>query len=198
LPLLSALILFTLLTTWFRGQKILTQVLHHARISVRDFSEDFVKQNYRRVPGTAVYMTPRKHILPEPMVLNLRYNKVLHERVILLTVQTINEPFSDPKERFDVQELAHNFFRVIVRYGFLNNPNLDRDLKECIWNDMPLFDDDVIFFLGHESIIPTRGSGMAIWREKLFCWMYQNAGRQSDFFKIPANRIVELGAKVEI
>lgn len=197
-PLLTALILFTLLTTWFRGQKILGQVLHHARVSVRDFSEDFVKKNYRRVPGTAVYMTPRKHILPEPMILNLRYNKVLHERVILLTVQTINEPFSDLNERFDVQELADNFFRVIVRYGFLNDQNLDRDLKDCLFNDLPLFDDDVIFFLGHESIVPTWGSGMAIWREHIYAWMKRNAGSAIDFYQVPAHKVMEIGGQYEI
>jgi KUP system potassium uptake protein len=198
LPLLTALILFTLLTTWFRGQKILSQVLSHARVSVRDFAEDFVKQNYRRVPGVAVYMTPRKHVLPEPMVLNLKYNKVLHERVILLTVQTTNEPFSEPEERYDIQELADDFYRVIIRYGFLDEPNLDRDMRTCLYNDESLFGEDVAFFMGHESVIPTRGTGMAIWREHIYAWMKRNAGSAIDFYRVPAHKVMEIGGQYEI
>ncbi len=197
-PLMVALFLFTLLTTWFRGQKILSQVLSHARVSVRDFAEDFVKQNYRRVPGVGVYMTPRKHVLPEPMVLNLKYNKVLHERVILLTVQTTNEPFAERDERYDIQELADNFYRVIIRYGFLDEPNLDRDMRACIHHDELLFGDDVAFFLGHESVIPTRGTGMAIWREHIYAWMKRNAGSAVDFYRVPPRKVMEIGGQYEI
>ncbi len=198
LPLLMALVLFTLLTSWFRGQRILADRLAQKSISVRDFVDDFVKQSYRRVPGTAVYMTPRKHIIPETLLLNLKYNKVLHETIILLTIQIMNEPVVDHADRFGIHELTENFYRVTLRYGFIEEPNLERDLSLCRYNDAPIFEVDTTFFLGRESILPTPGDGMAIWREHLYAWMKRNAGSAADFYRVPAGKVLEIGGQYEI
>lgn len=198
MPLLIAAILFTLLTTWHRGQRILAQTLQDISIAVRNFAEDMVKVNYRRVPGIAIFMTPRKHVVPHPLLLNLKYNGVLHETVALLTIQVINDPIADQDTRFDVQELATNFYRIVVRYGFMEEPDLIQDLQSCMLGDHPLFGDDTTFFMGRETIIPTAGTGMAIWREHIYAWMKRNAGSAIDFYHVPPARTIEIGGQYEI
>jgi KUP system potassium uptake protein len=198
LPLVTALLLFTLFTTWFRGQRILNRTLDLGSIPVRDFIDDMVKQSYRRVPGTAVYMTARKHIVPQALLMNLRMNKILHENIVLLTVQTTNEPYADPGDRFHVYELAQDFYRVTLYYGFLEEPNIDRDLQLCRFERAPILEQDVTFFVGHESILPTRGTGMAIWREHIYAWMKRNAGSAIDFYRVPSGKVMEIGGHYEI
>lgn len=198
LPLLIGLILFTLLTSWFRGQRILAQTINDKSMAVREFADDLVKQNYRRVPGTAIYMTPRKHAVPEPLMMNLTFNKILHETVILLTVQVMNEPMIEKGERVEVQELADGFFRVILRYGFMEEPNIERDLMSCVHDDHPLIENDSTFFLGRETVMPTPGSGMAIWREQLYAWMKRNAGSAIDFYRVPSHKVMEIGGHYDI
>lgn len=198
LPLLMAAILFVLLTTWFRGQRILAQSLNDKSIAVREFVDDIVKQNYRRVPGTAVYMTPRKHVVPEPMLLNLKFNKVLHETIVLLTIQITNEPKVDDDHRFEIVEMAESFYRIILRYGFVDEPNLERDLQACKYDGHHVFEDDTTFFLGRETVMPTPGTGMAIWREHLYAWMKRNAGSAADFYRVPPGRCLEIGGQYEI
>jgi KUP system potassium uptake protein len=198
LPLTTALILFTFLTTWFRGQRILYHTMSEKSASLRDFVAHLVKDNYRRVPGTAVYMTPRKHLVPEPMILNLRHNKILHERIVLLTILVTNEPKQPDDERFEIQDMADNFYRVILRYGFLEEPNLEKDLSTCKFADQLLLGDDVTFILGRESIVPTPGSGMAVWREHLYAWMKRNAGSAADFYRVPSGKMIEIGGQYEI
>jgi KUP system potassium uptake protein len=198
LPLLVALVLFTLLTSWFRGQRILAQTINEHAVSVREFADDMVKQNYRRVPGTAVYMTPRKHAVPQPLLMNLKFNKILHETVILMTLQITNEPTVDVSERYDIQELSENFFRVVLRYGFTEEPNLEQDLKNCRHDDHPLLEEDVVFFLGHETIVPTPGSGMAVWREQLYAWMKRNAVSAVHYYGVPSERVMEIGGQYDI
>lgn len=198
LPLLVGSILFIFLTSWFRGQQILSESMARKSISVRDFVENMVKENYRRVPGTAVYMTPRKHVIPEPLLLNLKYNKVLHETIVFLTIQATNEPKVEIENRFSIYELADNFYRITLRYGFMDEPNLERDLQLCKFDGIHVFEDDTIFFLGRESILPTSGSGMAIWREHLYAWMKRNAGSAADFYRVPTGKVLEIGGQYEI
>ncbi len=198
LPLLMAFILFTLLTTWFRGQKILYQTMAIQSQALRDFIEDMVKNNYRRVPGTAIYMTARKHIVPPALMMNLDVNKVLHETIVLLTIQVTNEPRVPDDERFKVHELANEFYRVTLYYGFLDEPNIDRDLQACRFEKRLILDDDTTFFMGNEAIVPTRGSGMAIWREHIYAWMKRNAGSARDFYRVPPGKVMEIGGHYEI
>lgn len=198
LPMLIALALFTLLTTWFRGQKILSGSMSHRSEHVREFVENMVKENYRRVPGTAVYMNSRKHLVPEPLLLNLKHNKVLHERLVFLTIMVTNEPKLTEYERMDVQELASDVYRVILRYGFMEEPNLEQTLNACVFEGAQIIGDDATFFLGRESIVPTPGSGMAIWREHVYAWMKRNAGSATDFYSVPAGKVMEIGGQYEI
>jgi KUP system potassium uptake protein len=198
LPVLTAIALFTLLTTWYRGQRILGDTMAHRNEKLRDFIEHMVKENYRRVPGTAVYMNSRKHLVPEPLLLNLKHNKVLHERIVLLTISVTNEPSVPENERMDVQELVTDVYRVILRYGFVEEPNLELTLKTCQFQGQKIIGDDATFFLGRESIVPTQGSGMAIWREHVYAWMKRNAGSAADFYRVPSGKVMEIGGQYEI
>jgi KUP system potassium uptake protein len=123
---------------------------------------------------------------------------VLHETVALLTIQVINDPMVDQDTRFEVQELATDFYRVVLRYGFMEEPDLMEDLKLCMLGDRPLFGDNTTFFMGRETIIPTAGTGMAIWREHLYAWMKRNAGSAIDFYHVPPARTIEIGGQYEM
>lgn len=198
LPLLTATILFTFLTTWYSGQRILYHTMSEKAQHVRDFVEHLVKENYRRVPGTAVYMTPRKHLVPEPLLMNLRHNKVLHEKIVLLTISVVNEPTLSEGERIEIHELSHDFFRIILRYGYMEEPNLERTLATCTFHGGQIIGPETSFILGREMIVPTPGTGMAIWREHLYAWMKRNAGSAVDFYRVPASKVIEIGGQYEI
>jgi len=152
-----------------------------------------------RVEGTAVFLTAHVDYLPISFLHNLKHNHVLHERVFFLKVSIWDVPYINDKERITLKDLGGGMFIVRAIYGFKETPDVGTiiSLIETKF-DMKFDMMDTSFFLSRDTIVPSAIPGMAIWRERLFRWMYQNAGRQSDFFKIPTNRIVELGSKVEI
>ena len=151
-----------------------------------------------RVPGTAVFMTSAADGVPHALLHNLKHNKVLHERVILLTVKIPDVPFVDPERRCKMDDLGQGFHRLVLKYGFMEEPDVPLALS-TITNCGPAFKMmDTSFFLARQTLLPSSRPGMAIWREKLFSWMLRNAESAMEFFRLPTNRVVELGSQVEI
>jgi KUP system potassium uptake protein len=151
-----------------------------------------------RVPGTAIFMYGSQDGTPPAMVHNLAHNKVLHEKVVFLTVLTEEIPHLPPEERVTVKRLGKGFSQVTARYGFMEDPDITEILDECRARGLDVTIEGATFFLGRETLIATDRPGMAIWRERLFSFMSRNALRATAFFKIPPNQVFEVGAQVEL
>jgi KUP system potassium uptake protein len=197
LPLAIALALFTVLTTWRHGRRLVIARKKENAIGRDDFIK-LMADEIPRVPGTAVFMTGDRDIAPGALLHNLKHNKVLHERVVFLTVKVEDVPFVSDEERVEIKDLGKNFFRVLVHYGFMQQPDIPAALALCTRAGLPFEMMETTFVLGREYVIPTKLPGMAIWREHMFAWMMRNATSANDFFRIPANRVVELGSQIEI
>jgi KUP system potassium uptake protein len=196
-PLLIGVIGFTLLTTWAKGRALMQQRLRESAMPI----EVFIKSaagSAARVPGTAVFMTSSPEGVPHALLHNMKHNKVLHDRVVVLTVLVDEVPYVDLEDRVEIVDLGNGFWRMIVRYGFMQETDIPAVLK-TIENCGPQFKMmDTSFFLARQTLIASDRPGMALWREKLFAWMLRNAETAMEFFKLPTNRVVELGSQVEI
>ncbi len=196
-PLLVGLIIFTMLTTWAKGRKLMIERMNEGSMPVAIFIKS-AASSAARVPGTAVFMTTTPDGIPHALLHNLKHNKVLHERVLLLTVKIEDVPFVDPEKRIDLKELGSGFFRLILRYGFMEETDVPAALAK-VESCGPQFKMmDTSFFLARQTLIASSRPGMALWREGLFAWMLRNAESAMQFFKLPTNRVVELGSQVEI
>jgi len=196
-PLLVGFIIFTLLTTWARGRGLMIERMREAAMPVQVFVRSAVN-SAARVPGTAVFMTSAADGVPHALLHNLKHNKVLHERVILLTVKIEDVPFVDTGKRVAHEDIGQGFYRLVIRYGFMEDPDVPAALahaKDCGPQFRMM---DTSFFLARQTLISSSRPGMAIWREKLFAWMLRNAESAMEFFRLPTNRVVELGSQVEI
>ena len=193
-----ALALFTLMTTWKTGRRLLAERLTARAIPLDAFMDTVADVRPVRVPGTAVFMTAQPSGTPPALAHNVRFNKVLHEHVIVLTVSTAQQPHVPPHERVSVEPLGYNMFNVRVQYGFMEDPDVPEALLRARELGLVMDPEDLTYFLGRETIIVTRRKGMAIWREKLFVVMARNAVRATAFFRLPAERVVELGVQVEM
>jgi KUP system potassium uptake protein len=198
LPLVIAWFLFTLMTTWKSGRRILADRLTARAVPLEDFMAAVDANPPVRVPGTAVFMTAQPRGTPPALAHNLRHNKVLHEHVIVLTVRTQPVPYVPSEEQVDVQPLGTGVYNVSARYGFMQDPHVPDALRIAREKGAHMDEDDVTYFLGRETIIVSRRPGMAMWREKLFVLMARNAVRATAFFRLPAERVVELGVQVEM
>ncbi|HEV2865376.1 MAG TPA: potassium transporter Kup [Allosphingosinicella sp.] len=197
-PLLVGFIAFTMLTTWAKGRKLMIQRMDEGAIPVPIFIKS-ATNSATRVPGTAVFMTTTAEGIPHSLLHNLKHNKVIHERVLLLTVKIEDVPYVEEEERMRLEDLGQGFFRLIVRYGFMEETDVPAALAK-VESCGPQFKMmDTSFFLARQTLIasPAR-PGMALWREKLFAWMLRNAESAMEFFNLPPNRVVELGSQVEI
>jgi KUP system potassium uptake protein len=193
-----ALILFTLMTTWRTGRRLVAERLTARAIPLEEFMTTVEATQPLRVPGTAVFMTAQPTGTPPALAHNLRYNKILHQHVVVLTVSTAQVPHVPADERISIQPFGHALFNVKVQYGFMEDPNVPEALDQARQQGLEVDTEDVIYFLGRETIIVTRKTGMAIWREKLFVLMARNAVRATAFFRLPPERVVELGVQVEL
>jgi KUP system potassium uptake protein len=196
-PLLIAAIAFTLLTTWARGRRILRDRLGHSDLTMEMFIASTAK-SLKRVSGTAIFMSASANSVPTALLHNVKHNKVLHERVVVLTVKIQQVPHVPIEKRIETQALPGNFYRVILHFGFMDEPDIPAALsqaKDCngIFRAM-----DTSYFLGRQTLIPSAEPGMALWREQVFAWMVRNAESAMEFFRLPTNRVVELGSQVEI
>jgi KUP system potassium uptake protein len=198
-PLLLAAGVFTLMTTWKRGRIILRERLADGRLPLDDFIASMARSSVARVGGTAVFMYSDPDATPPALMHNLKHNRVLHEHVVLLSVLTAAVPHVDKKERAELKPLGSGFYRVRLHYGFMEDPNVPRDIKFAEGEGLRFRSMETSYFLGRERLIAARRKGgMALWREHLFELMSRNARNATDFFKLPPNRVVELGATVEL
>jgi KUP system potassium uptake protein len=196
-PLLAGLIAFTLLTTWARGRQLMIARLREAAMPVSVFVKS-AANSATRVPGTAVFMTSASDGVPHALLHNLKHNKVLHERVVLLTVMIEDYPYVDGDRRVELQDLGQGFFRLVLHYGFMEDVDVPLALQAVNQCGAQFKMMDTSFFLARQTLLPSERPGMAIWREKLFAWMLRNAESAMEFFRLPTNRVVELGSQVEI
>lgn len=195
-PLAVGLVVFTLLSSWQRGRRMLRERLVSTSIELKSFLELLQASPPTRVPGTAVFLNSNANITPHALLHNLNHNKVLHQRVVFLTVLNHAVPYIPRETRSEVEQLGSNMFRVILHYGFMQEPHILRALTACAdcggaFNLM-----ETSFFFSRETIIPSKLPGMALWRERLFVWMARNAQNAMRFFRIPTNRVIELGSQV--
>ena len=198
LPLVIGGLLFTLMTTWKTGRKVVAARLTARAQPIEDFLRQVVETRPARVPGTAVFMTAQPRGTPPALAHNLRYNKVLHEHVITLMITTQRVPHVPANQQVTVRELGHGVYDVAVRYGFMEDPNVPEAIGRARAQGAELDEDDVTYFLGRETLIVTKNPGMALWRERLFVLMARNAVRATTFFRLPPERVVELGVQVEL
>jgi KUP system potassium uptake protein len=196
-PLLVAAIVFVLLTTWSTGRKLMLVRMREAAMPIKIFI-DSAAGSATRVSGTAVFMTSTPEGVPPALLHNLKHNRVLHQRVILLTVRVTDMPFFPEQDRFLHEDLGQGFHRVILRYGFMEEPDVPAHLKTFDGCGAEFRMMDTSFFLSRQTLLASERPGMAIWREKLFAWMLRNAESAMEFFRLPTNRVVELGSQIEI
>ncbi|GAA4739555.1 potassium transporter Kup [Sphingomonas daechungensis] len=196
-PLLIGAIAFTLLTTWAKGRQLLIARMDEASLPMEIFIKS-AATSAARVPGTAVFMTSSAAGVPHALLHNLKHNKVLHERVILLTVKIQDVPYVPEEKRSETVDYTAGFYRVILNYGFMEEVNVPAALTKLRGTGPACKMMDTSFFLARQTLIASSRPGMAIWREKLFAWMLRNAESAMEFFKLPTNRVVELGSQVEI
>ncbi len=196
-PLLVGGIAFTFLTTWAKGRQLMISRMNEASLPMEIFIKS-AAPSAARVPGTAVFMTSSASGVPHALLHNLKHNKVLHERVILLTVRIEDVPYVSEEKRLEEKDYGAGFYRVLLRYGFMEEINVPAALAQLKSIGPTCKMMDTSFFLARQTLLPSARPGMAIWREKLFAWMLRNAESAMEFFKLPTNRVVELGSQVEI
>jgi len=198
-PITLALVMFTCSLTWYRGRKLLRDKLIVESIPLEGFIKNLLAHPPHRVEGTAIFLTPHIDFVPAAMLHNLKHNHVMHDRVFFLKLSTWDVPFVRDEDRLSLKDLGGNVYVVRSVHGFKETPDINKVLDLITKQYGQPFDlMDTTFFLARDAITPSKSPGMAVWRERLFAWMMQNAAKPSDFYNIPANRLVELGAKVEI
>ncbi len=199
LPLALGAFLFFMLMTWHKGRQLLRERTAADGIPLGPFLQGLLAHPPHRVAGTAIYLTGGNTLVPVSLLHNLKHNRILHERTIFLTFRTVDVPYVEDANRIEVKDHTGGLYSVVATFGFNETP----DVKEVLHlleekTDMHFELMDTSFFLARETVVPTKLPGMSIWRERLFAWMHQNAAKPTDFFSIPANRVVELGTKIEI
>jgi len=197
-PLVLGLAIFTVMATWRRGRELLIEHIRHDDPELLPFIAAISGDGVHRVPRTAVYAVANPDTVPQALMHNLKHNQVLHERNVILTVVFHEVPWIPFAERVDVESLAPGFWRVQVNYGFKNTPDIPKALELCKSRGLPINLFETSYFLSRETIVPTKGSGMAGWRESLFALMSRNSGSVVGFFRLPNNCVIELGTRVQI
>jgi KUP system potassium uptake protein len=196
-PLLVGAIAFILLTTWARGRKIMRQSMDNGVLPLEMFAKS-PKNSLKRVPGTAIFMVTNPHGVPPALLHNMKHNKVVHERVVVLTAQIEEVPFIAPEKRCELTDLGDGFFRLILHFGFMQETDIPEALKFVDNCGLPFDMMETSFFLSRQTLLISDKPKMPIWREAIFAWMLRNAARPMEFFRLPSNRVVELGSQVEI
>ena len=198
-PLIVGVVIFTFLTTWKKGRQILWTRMSDRTLPLDLFIRDVLSHPPARVKGTAVYMSSSPDGVPPALLHNLKHNKVLHERLIFLSIATEEFPYVPAENRAAVKEVASNVFQVRLLYGFMEDVDVPAALLGIKSSNLNFAPMETSYFLGRETLIPSkRPGGMSVWREMLFGAMSRNARSAASFFKLPANRVVELGAQVEL
>jgi KUP system potassium uptake protein len=197
-PLAIGAAMFMMMATWKRGREVLLETLARPGDSLDDFVAELDHRDYHRVRGTAVFLTGSRHGMPYALRYNLRHNDVLHERVLVLTVLTDDVPYVPPDHRIVVRSLDHGFFRMHCRYGFMEEPDIPEMMAELGERGVDFDPECTSFFISRETLIPGEHSAMSPWRLRLFMLMARNAGSSSEFFKLPADQVIELRTQVVV
>ncbi len=198
-PLVFGAAVYTLLSTWKRGRSLLKRQLQEHALNLKDFVHSLSTYPPTRVEGTAIYLTPNAETVPHALLHNLKHNKVLHERVVFLSAQAADVPHVGPEQGIELRAMEEGIYLLHVRYGFKDEPDIQKLLKDCErLSGLEFHLMETSFFLARQTIVPSKIPGMALWREVLFSWMSRNAQEASDYFRIPPNRVVELGTQIEI
>ncbi|SEM35470.1 KUP system potassium uptake protein [Pseudomonas sp. ok272] len=197
-PVIAGLALFVLMTTWKRGKQLLVERIDEGGLPLPIFISSIAVQPPHRVQGTAVFLTARPDAVPHALLHNLLHNQVLHEQVVLLTVVYEDIPRVSPERRFEVDSYGEGFFRVILHFGFTDEPDVPQALKLCHLDELDFSPMRTTYFLSRETVIASKLEGMARWREALFAFMLKNANGNLRFFNLPVNRVIELGTQVEM
>jgi KUP system potassium uptake protein len=198
LPMSAGLVFFIIISTWRDGRQILYVLRRNSEMPLEDFLKSLNVNSVERVAGTAVYMTPSTESVPNALLHNLKHNRVLHERVVTLTVRTEDQPRIDDAARVTVEALPKKFYRVVVKYGFMEKPDVTAALSACDKKGLPIDMMQTSFFLGRENLVPSIHPRMMLWRESIFIALNKLSQSAPDFYRIPADRVIEVGTKVEI
>jgi KUP system potassium uptake protein len=197
-PLAIGAAMFTLMMTWKQGRRLMSMRLRDEAIDLRSFLESVFLSPPTRVAGTAVFLSAEAGSTPNALLHNLKHNKVLHEQNLFVTVKHHEVPWIPFDRRVEIESLGHSCWQVGLHFGFKNEPDVPYALRLLAGRGVQLDDMETSYFLSRDIVIPTIGSGMASWREKLFVSMHRNAAAAADFLSLPGNRVVELGSKLEI
>ena len=197
-PLVFGGAVYLLLTTWKAGRELLQQKLDTQALLLRDFIPGIETPDTITVPGTAVFMTPYPEHVPHAMLHNLKHNKVLHEQNLFVTVRSHEVPWIALDKRLEAEPLGHDCWQVVIHYGFKDDPDVPKALRLMSARGCELEPMTTSYFLSRDLVVPTLGSGMAPWREKIFAQMHHNAGAAAEFLNLPSNAVIELGSKIEI
>jgi len=197
-PLVLGAVIFTLMATWRRGRDLVIREIKQSGLALAPFISSIAAHPPLRVPGTAIFLTANQDGVPHALLHNLKHNKVLHERNVLLTVDVLETPTAEPDERVAVEALGNAFYKLTLRFGFAEDPDVPEAIEAIRSCGLPFELMDTTFFLSRESIVATDRPGMALWRDRLFVFMARNATPATAFFQIPGNRLIELGTQVEI
>jgi KUP system potassium uptake protein len=196
-PLAVGVFVFTIMTTWFGGRQILTERLKESAMTTEDFLDQLAQNRIHRVRGAALFMSRHRDGIPTTLLHNIKHNKVVHEKVVFLTVDIEETSHLSEQERSEWVDLGHGVYRLVLRFGYMEDPDIPATLAAL---QGPVSFNPMLtsYFLGRETLVPTKRPGMAIWREYLFAWLMRNASSASTFFSLPANQVIELGAQVEM
>jgi KUP system potassium uptake protein len=196
-PILVGLVIFTLLTTWAKGRALMRQRLAESALPLPVFIKS-AATSVHRVRGTSVFLSTSADTVPAALLHNLKHNQVLHERVLILNVKVEEVPQVPPDKRVEIEHAGEGFYRVVLHYGFMQEVDIPRDLAAIKTCGEPFNMMSTSFFLGRQKLVAARKPGMALWREKLFAWMLKSSESAMEFFKLPTNRVVELGSQLQI
>lgn len=197
-PFAITIVVFTIMRTWRRGRDLVREQINRDSLRIEHFVQSVMVDPPVRVSGTAIFMTPSNEYMPPALLHNLKHNKVLHERNVFLSVETLSVPRADDNERVTHSDLGHGFARLTLRYGYMEDPDVPKALKRWSIPGPPFDPMDTTFFASREALTAGADQGMALWRDKLFLVMSRNATSATEFFGIPGDRLVELGTKVAI
>lgn len=196
-PIVVAVVVFTLMTTWKRGREALGAFMAQATLPLEQFIEDVHEHPIHRIPGTGVFMTSNPNGAPSVLLHHVKHNRVLHQNVVLLSVTALTVPEVPAADRVRMTNLGEGFFLVLGQYGFMESPNVPALLEQC-HGSFPIGQQDVTYYLGRETLLVAGPSTLATWRKRLFALMSRNAQSATAFFNIPPNRVVELGTQVQL
>ena len=196
IPVVIAIIILTIMTTWKRGRLTLARVMAEAATAMDSFFDKIKKDNPHRVKGTAVFMTLTKDIAPSVLLHHYKHNRVLHEKVILLSISTEHLPEVPSFERVRVTDLELGFVKVVARYGYMETPNVEEILKRAEGTGLVIDYQRMSYYLGRESFVTTGDSGMAKWRKALFIFLSRNARPATEYFNLPPDKVIEIGSQV--